>query len=118
MVMLATAMLHLLFFARQFPKEIIEKIAYVMANPVAAGLVQKASDWPGITTRPAELGRASRTAARPGYYFDAHNPNWPALACLQFSMPPALDAPADDVRLAVADELCRLERAAAAEVHA
>jgi putative transposase len=28
---------------------VIEKIAYVMANPVQAGLVRRAREWPGIT---------------------------------------------------------------------
>jgi len=33
------------------PQALVEKLAYVMANPVAAGLVHHAADWPGIKTR-------------------------------------------------------------------
>jgi len=33
----------------------IEKLAYVAANPVKAGLVAHARDWPGITVLPHEL---------------------------------------------------------------
>jgi putative transposase len=51
------------------PAAIIEKIAYVMANPVAAGLVRRASQWPGITVQPQQLGRWRWSAARPDYYF-------------------------------------------------
>src|SRR6187402_2935003 len=37
------------------PQAVIEKLAYVAANPVAAGLVRKACDWPGVTTVPEDL---------------------------------------------------------------
>jgi len=34
------------------PKAIIEKLAYIIANPVEAGLVDKAEDWPGVIGLP------------------------------------------------------------------
>ena len=69
---------------------IIEKIAYVLANPVAAGLVHRAEEWPGVTQRLAELGNAKLVAKRPDEYVDADNPIWPKQAELSFSLPPAL----------------------------
>jgi putative transposase len=99
------------------PAAIIEKIAYVMANPVAAGLVRRASQWPGITVQPQHLGRCRWSAARPDYYFDPDNPFWPAVASLELSMPP-LDMPEGDVREAVGCELERLEHEARQEVEA
>ena len=42
----------------------VEKIAYVMANPVAAGLVKRAADWLGVRTLPQGLGRSSLQAKR------------------------------------------------------
>ena len=38
-------------------RAVIEKMAYVLANPVKAGLVQRAAHWPGVTVLPQELGR-------------------------------------------------------------
>jgi putative transposase len=89
------------------PAAIIEKLAYVMANPVAAGLVRRASQWPGVTVQPDQLGRCRWSARRPDYYFDDANPHWPAVASLHLSMPPIE---------AVARELEGLERAAHQEV--
>ena len=56
---------------------VIEKLAYVMANPVKAGLVRHARDWPGITVLPHELGRRVWTPKRPEAYFNAKNRQWP-----------------------------------------
>jgi hypothetical protein len=93
------------------PEAILEKIAYVMANPVAAGLVQRAHQWPGVTTRPEELGRASWTACRPAVYVDADNPGWPKTATLRLVMP-SLQMRESAVRSVIADEVARLEQIA------
>ena len=95
---------------------VIEKLAYVAANPVAAGLVRTASEWPGITTLPADLGRGTRTATRPDVYLDPTNPIWPSSATLELRMPSSLRMADDDVRAAVASELQQLEAAAQNEV--
>jgi REP element-mobilizing transposase RayT len=100
------------------PQAVIEKLAYVMANPVAAGLVRNASDWPGITTQPNDLGRGRRTASRPDFYFDPANPCWPSNATLELSMPPHLGISEKTARDAVAAELGALEAAAHARVRA
>jgi putative transposase len=93
---------------------IVQKIAYVMANPVAAGLVRRARDWPGIRSLPSDLGAAAWTAARPDYYFDPANPDWPPTASLELS-PPPLDAMSDaDFSSAVALELQHQESEARA----
>src|SRR6185436_1576738 len=36
---------------------VVEKIAYTLANPVAAGLVWSAREWPGATVRVGDLGQ-------------------------------------------------------------
>jgi hypothetical protein len=90
---------------------VIEKLAYVMANPVAAGLVQRAHQWPGITTSPEQLGRSVWTAARPNYFFDASNPAWPHTAALELSMP-RLSMREVDLSSRVQAELEALERSA------
>jgi len=96
------------------PQAVIEKLAYIVANPVAAGLVRSASQWPGVVTQPAELGRERRSAPRPDFYFDSANPCWPATATLELSMPPDLGMTNAAVRDAVAAELAVLEAAAQA----
>jgi len=97
---------------------IVEKLAYVMANPVQAGLVRHARDWPGITTLPKELGRRTWTLNRPDVYFRPGNPQWPETAALSLTMPPGLPERygAAEMRDAVAEELERLERHAHREV--
>ena len=96
---------------------VIEKLAYAMANPVAAGLIRDASDWPGVTTRPHELGLASWKAARPAGYFDADNPQWPDVATLALTMPQLSMSDADS-RQAVAAELKAQEAEARAHLRA
>jgi len=73
------------------PEAILEKIAYCMANPVAAGLVRRALDWPGLTTTPQQLGRHVFEATRPGVYFDAKNPLWPDRIQVRLTLPPSLE---------------------------
>lgn len=91
---------------------VVEKIAYVMANPVQAGLVRHARDWPGITVLPQELGRRTWQLTRPHAYFCANNPQWPETVELSISVPPVYEARrrAEDLRKAVGHELERLER--------
>jgi putative transposase len=94
---------------------VVEKLAYVMANPVAAGLVRRAAQWPGIMTLPEHLGRSALTAARPDYFFNADNPAWPQTASLQLTEP-TLGMDELDLRRCVEAELEALERAASEEV--
>jgi len=100
------------------PQAVIEKLAYGMANPVAAGLVRRARDWPGINTRPDELGLGSWTVARPALYVDPTNPMWPEHATLELTMPPGMQMSDEDVRQAVTDERRALEAQALASVRA
>jgi putative transposase len=100
------------------PQAVIEKLAYVMANPVAAGLVRYAKDWPGIRTLPEQLGRACLSARRPPQYFDADNPQWPAHVELSLQLPELPGMSPDEIRAAVASELGELEKQARLEVRA
>jgi hypothetical protein len=97
---------------------VIEKLAYVMANPVKAGLVRRAREWPGITVLPQELGRRTWRIARPEVYFDAGNPQWPDTVELSLTMPPGLQDryTEEEVRNAVSQELERQEQLAHQEV--
>lgn len=98
----------------------IEKLAYVMANPVKAGLVHRAKDWPGITVLPRELGRRTFVIQRPEGFFDPENPKWPDQVDLTLTLPPALERSygPEAIRNVVAEELDRQERLARQEVEA
>ncbi|WP_437595590.1 transposase [Sorangium sp. So ce590] len=97
---------------------VVEKIAYVLANPVAAGLVRHAHEWPGAKVNVGELGRGVLRAARPSAYLDPENPQWPEEMTLSLSLPPAiaLDS-AEGFRQEVAAELERQEAQIHAEMH-
>src|SRR5689334_16519311 len=85
---------------------VVEKIAYVLANPVAAGLVPHAGEWPGAKVDVGELGCGVLRAARPLVYLDPKNPQWPEEATLPLTLPPAIKQDsADDFRREVAVEL-------------
>lgn len=51
------------------PQDIIDKAAYVLANPVAAGLVRHGRDWPGLWSSPEEIENGKSVAKRPGIFF-------------------------------------------------
>jgi putative transposase len=56
-------------------EDIEDKIAYVVANPIAAGLVEKPEDWPGLLT----WGSAALHVKRPDAYFRKDGTCPPAL---------------------------------------
>jgi hypothetical protein len=53
------------------PADVIDKIAYVIANPVAAGLVASPQQWPGVVS--TQLCQ-EWTVERPGVYFRENGP--------------------------------------------
>jgi hypothetical protein len=97
------------------PEAIIEKLGYVIANPVAAGLVRYARDWPGVATRAERLGCTRLLAKRPALYFDENNPMWPSEAELELSMPRIGNLSDDEIRSAVANEVAEHELQARAD---
>ncbi len=48
---------------------IIDRTAYTLANPTAAGLVRYSKDWPGVRTRVSDIGVRTMTIARPPAFF-------------------------------------------------
>ncbi|MGK4002542.1 transposase [Sorangium sp. So ce1036] len=95
---------------------VVEKIAYVLVNPVAAGLVRHASEWPGARVDVGEIGRGVLHAARPSVYLDPKNPQWIEEAMLPLALPPGIDQDnADGFRHQVAAEVERQEALAHAE---
>jgi putative transposase len=67
---------------------VVEQIAYAIVNPVKAGLVFDAADWPGVTAKASEIGRRVLSAARPAFYFNPKK--WIAEASIALTMPACL----------------------------
>jgi putative transposase len=98
------------------PDDIVAKSAYVLANPVAAGLVRKARRWPGLWSSPSSISAEPLVFRRPRHFF-RQGGSLPESAELEL-VAPAVFADAADYRERVRVELDVLEtqaRARAAE---
>lgn len=95
----------------------LEAIAYLIANPAAAGAVRFAHDWPGAITLPQHLGSRIIVARRPGVYFNSANPVWPERLALSITCPASVqtDFGAGLARRRVRDRVRELERDALTE---
>jgi REP element-mobilizing transposase RayT len=72
------------------PDDVIEKAAYVLANPVAAGLVERAEEWPGLWS---DLDDGNLIeASRPEMFFRPGGPT-PDRAVLELVSPPGFVEP-------------------------
>jgi putative transposase len=47
------------------PNAVVETMAYVLCNPVKAGLVTRSEDWPGFVTSPFSCAAGARRIGRP-----------------------------------------------------
>lgn len=109
--------------------EIVEKIAYCLANPVKAGLTATPEEWPGLITHVDSLGRGMRPAKRPGFFFREdgeerrrgehdHRPRgWsktplPGAVVWELALPPGFDDAGElqrQVRVALDEKLARIQ---------
>jgi REP-associated tyrosine transposase len=71
--------------------DIIDKAAYVLANPVAAGLVGAGSAWPGLWSSPELIGGEALVVQRPNLFFDPKG-GMPDEITLQLTVPAGFDA--------------------------
>ncbi len=94
------------------PEDIVEKVAYTLANPVTAGLVEHGRQWPGVWSDPRLIDHRE-VIERPGHYF-AKGGSMPERQELVFSPPPGFES-AEDFRVQLMARLSQLERTAAAE---
>jgi putative transposase len=95
------------------PRDIVDKVAYVLANPVAAGLVRFGRLWPGLWSDPAHVGGPAITVERPKHFFDP-NGSLPEHATIELTTPPGF-ASADVFRALVSSALAAREANAARE---
>lgn len=89
------------------PEDLLAKAAYVLANPVAAGLVRRGAEWPGLWTAPEKVGAATLVAQRPKVFFDPKG-YMPPKVELALTTPPGF-ASADEFRSLLSAELATLE---------
>jgi REP-associated tyrosine transposase len=95
---------------------VLEKMVYVLANPAAAGLVRRGTEWPGLWSDPDLIGGAPIVVERPAEFFRKLG-RMPASASLQLERPPGFEGnPAFAERLC--GELRAAEDRAAAELEA
>jgi putative transposase len=67
--------------------DVLDKIAYIITNPTAAGLVRSPDEWPGVITR--RLGE-QHIATKPGLYFRQHGGTLPEQMRIDCTVPPVL----------------------------
>lgn len=89
------------------PSDVLAKIAYVLANPVAAGLVKRGSDWPGLWTAPEQIGTTKLTVRKPKTFFDPKG-YLPETVELELTVPPCFTS-ADDFRAQLSAAVRELE---------
>ncbi len=93
---------------------VVEKIVYVLANPVAAGLVRRGREWPGLWSDPARIGGAPVVFDRPREFFREKG-SLPKSAAVELRRPPGFESDAA-FRDVVVAELRETEDGIAAEL--
>jgi REP element-mobilizing transposase RayT len=96
------------------PSDIVEKAAYVLANPVAAGLVHSGRLWPGLWSAPERIGGEALEVSRPKHFFDPKG-GMPDGIALQLTPPPGFGS-VDEFRDQLRTALEGLEAKAVREV--
>jgi REP element-mobilizing transposase RayT len=96
--------------ALESPTDVLEKVAYVLANPVAAGLVRRGEEWPGLWSAPEQIGAPPIAAARPSTFFRS-NGHLPDKVELELAVPPGFVS-AEAFKRGVADMLSEVEERA------
>jgi putative transposase len=67
-------------------EDVLDKMAYTIANPTSAGLVRSPHEWPGVVT--SRIGER-HVAQRPAVFFDRRG-NLPQFVAVQMVRPPIL----------------------------
>ena len=97
------------------PEDMIEKMAYALANPVADHLVERPSEWPGVSAFTAIMTGQPLRARRPDRFFRPDG-SMPAAVVLRFARPPGFEhLAAEDYTRLVAERVAQRQDAAARE---
>jgi REP element-mobilizing transposase RayT len=95
-------------------EDVLAKCAYVLANPVAAGLVRRGSEWPGLWSRPEQIGAGPVAVNRPKHFFRTSGP-MPETASIDLVCPTGF-ASVEDFRRQLVAAVAALEDEAAREI--
>jgi putative transposase len=91
--------------ALQARSDVVDKVAYVLANPVAAGLVRRGRLWPGSWSAPERMGADALEFERPEKFFRKQGATaLPERARLDLVIPRGFDSP-EDFRRRVSEAL-------------
>jgi REP element-mobilizing transposase RayT len=100
------------------PNDIVDKAAYVLANPVTSGLVRRGRQWPGLWLEPQRYARSELAFERPSHFFRPRGATaLPDRAGLCLVAPPGFDSVEEFAR-AVAIALESRETSAEVELRA
>jgi REP-associated tyrosine transposase len=72
-------------------EDVVEKVAYTLANPASADLVEHGRQWPGVWTEPRSIGEPGERVPRPGHYFVAEG-SMPDEAELRLAVPAGFES--------------------------
>jgi putative transposase len=72
------------------PGDVLEKMTYALTNPVKDGLVERARQWPGVTSLEAMMRGTRLYASRPRHFFRDEGV-MPETVSLSFSRPKGLE---------------------------
>ncbi len=100
--------------ALQTADDVFDKLAYVLANPVVAGLMRRAAEWPGLWSAPSRIGAEACLVKRPDHYFRKGGPTPPS-AKLELTCPAGFDS-VEELRERLTKELVRREQQAALDL--
>jgi putative transposase len=95
--------------------DVFAKVIYTLTNPVKDHLVARAIDWPGASSRAANLTGTTLRAVRPAVFFrsDGDMPDAVEIECTRAPGHEALND--DEYQRMLADAIARVEADAAAE---
>ena len=91
------------------PSDIVDKAAYVLANPVAAGLVRSGRLWPGLWSALDQIDGEALEASRPKHFFDPDGP-LPDRIRLELTHPPMFASSGqfrEELEIAIGDQEAR-----------
>ncbi|MEM7262674.1 MAG: hypothetical protein AAF488_11840 [Planctomycetota bacterium] len=80
-------------------EDLVEKLAYVICNPVSSQLVRTSKQWPGVVSLASDIGSGKVFRARRPAFFDDDG-DLPDEVAFQLTPPPAMDASPDEIQLA------------------
>ena len=92
-----------------YAEDLIEKLAYVICNPVTSQLVPLTRKWPGVVTRASDLCKKVFTAPRPTFFFGMSG-NSPDGASIQTTLPRCVDATPEELEQRLRQRCNEVER--------